>query len=191
MITVWQRPPRITRSPGIAAVEDAGPLARLQRGELARGPSRFAQNGTSAACADAGHRVLVDPVESGEHPAGDRMLVARRGDDHQPVDLPQRREVGRDRAHRRFVVEQHDRAAVAAAAEEQRALADSQRAAAGRGSRPPRPGRREGRAASKSPSRLTVSMPDRVAKRTRSPASSTWRGGQRRMAAQSRPRSSA
>ena len=94
---VTQRPPRITRSPSSRQCSTPLRGARLERGEAvaaeALRPERH-QRGVRR----AGDRVLVDAVVRGEDPAGDVLLVARRGDRHQVRQLRQRREI---RARRR------------------------------------------------------------------------------------------
>ena len=76
-------PPRITRSPRSSQCERR--RSRLLAWSAVKWlrPRRSAQKGTSARMRRAGDRVLVDAVIGGEHPAGDVLVVARRGDRHQ------------------------------------------------------------------------------------------------------------
>ncbi len=75
----------------------------------------------------AGDGVLVDAVIGSEDAAGDILLVAGRGDHHQPIDLAKLREIGPHGAHRSLVRQQRDGRSVAAPAEECRHVADAQR----------------------------------------------------------------
>ena len=62
----------------------------------------------------ARHRVLVDPVIGGEHPADDILLVPFRSYHHQPIEIPKRCEIRPHRPDCRFVSKKDNRAIVAA-----------------------------------------------------------------------------
>ena len=107
----------------------------------------------------AGHRVLVDPEIGHEHAAGDVLEFAARGDHRHAVDLRERREVGRDRAHRGFVGDFDDRRVVAAVGQPHRDVRQAERARTAP-ARCTSASRAAGRSSSsRSPRRLTVSTP--------------------------------
>ena len=80
-MTVKQRPPRITRSRQ-PAFEQAAALARLDRAEMVAAEA-LRPEGHQRGVGRSGHRILVNAVVGDENPAGDAVLVARRGDDRQ------------------------------------------------------------------------------------------------------------
>ena len=116
-MTVWQRPPRSTRSPSSRQCKHAGALARLKRGELgaaeALRPIRHERR-----MRRAGHRILVDSEIRHEH-------AARRCPDRSPRAVTtairwnacERGEIGLHRADRRFVGDLDDRRVIAAVGE--------------------------------------------------------------------------
>ena len=108
-ITVTHWPPRIARSP--SSRHSTRPPRRLawKAVKLSR-PEPLRPEGRQRGMGRAGDRILVDPAGGDEDPADDvAVAVARRGGDgHTVASAASARDVGRERAHRRFVGEQDD-----------------------------------------------------------------------------------